>query len=78
MLVGVGDQPVGDPGVHVVEGVGGFVQVVVCDRAAGRLGHQVCGRVDRRAEMSPSDPFDRGERVGGDVVGACPGPGRRR
>ncbi len=68
VVPGVGHQTVGDAGVHLLEGVGVVVEVVVGDGAAGRVGDEMGGRMDRGPEVAARDPLDRRERVGRDVL----------
>ena len=68
VVPGVGHQTVGEAGVHLLEGVGVDVEVVVGDGAAGRVGDEMGGRMDRGPEVAARGPLDRRERVGRDVL----------
>ena len=59
-----GGEGVGDLVVHLVERVDGVVKVVERDC----VGHDVGRRVDRGAQVAMGGPFDRLERLDGDVV----------
>ncbi len=71
-LGGGGNQPVGDLGIDVVEGVGPLVQVVERDRVVHEMGRGV----HRCAQEAMRNARDRRQRLAGHVVdptGAEPG-----
>ncbi len=57
-------ERVGDLAVHVVERVGGVIEVV----ERGGVGHQVGRRVHRRAQVAVGGPLDRRSGLDGHVV----------
>ncbi len=66
----VGEEPIDDVDVDVVERVGVLVHVVVGHRPSCGVGHDPGGRVDRRAQMAPPDAVDRIAGLDRDVIGA--------
>ena len=66
VLGGRRHEPFDDRRVHVLETFGIFVQGV--ERIG--IGDEMCGRVDRRAEVPGPDVFDLRQRLGGDVIDA--------
>ena len=71
VLDGRGDEALDDLGVHILEAVGRFVDVIETRRPGDDMGARVSGG----AQVAVADPLDRRQRLGGDVpVAARPQP----
>ena len=67
MFAGGVDQAIGDLDVHVVEGISGLVEVVVC----GRVGNEMSRGMHRGAQMPVGDAVDGDACLIGDVLCAA-------